>query len=105
MIRRPPRSTLFPYTTLFRSRVASKNHVKTAHPAGGGLSFSGLAAASPSPDFSVRTYGLHLLSTTRFAYDEIHSQPTRGRDPGRQPGDAAALCAAQIGRASCRERV
>src|SRR5258708_15843874 len=24
MIRRPPRSTLFPYTTLFRSRLASK---------------------------------------------------------------------------------
>src|SRR5437870_10959352 len=24
MIRRPPRSTLFPYTTLFRSRVASE---------------------------------------------------------------------------------
>src|SRR5687767_15309288 len=24
MIRRPPRSTLFPYTTLFRSRVSSK---------------------------------------------------------------------------------
>src|SRR5256885_9652280 len=25
MIRRPPRSTLFPYTTLFRSRVLKKN--------------------------------------------------------------------------------
>src|SRR2546430_8369721 len=25
MIRRPPRSTLFPYTTLFRSRVDSQN--------------------------------------------------------------------------------
>src|SRR5256885_14711672 len=25
MIRRPPRSTLFPYTTLFRSRLAMKN--------------------------------------------------------------------------------
>src|SRR5437870_9702806 len=25
MIRRPPRSTLFPYTTLFRSRVASSH--------------------------------------------------------------------------------
>src|SRR3712207_7830647 len=25
MIRRPPRSTLFPYTTLFRSRIASVN--------------------------------------------------------------------------------
>src|SRR2546422_4786050 len=27
MIRRPPRSTLFPYTTLFRSRTASYLHV------------------------------------------------------------------------------
>src|SRR2546430_1992460 len=26
MIRRPPRSTLFPYTTLFRSRVRLRNH-------------------------------------------------------------------------------
>src|SRR5258705_1425737 len=26
MIRRPPRSTLFPYTTLFRSQTLSKNH-------------------------------------------------------------------------------
>src|SRR3712207_9332184 len=26
MIRRPPRSTLFPYTTLFRSRVEVENH-------------------------------------------------------------------------------
>src|SRR3712207_6946859 len=27
MIRRPPRSTLFPYTTLFRSDVARRGHV------------------------------------------------------------------------------
>src|SRR2546425_9011324 len=26
MIRRPPRSTLFPYTTLFRSVLAAENH-------------------------------------------------------------------------------
>src|SRR3712207_7624220 len=26
MIRRPPRSTLFPYTTLFRSKVAQRAH-------------------------------------------------------------------------------
>src|SRR2546430_7409624 len=26
MIRRPPRSTLFPYTTLFRSRLVAGNH-------------------------------------------------------------------------------
>src|SRR3989454_6559433 len=29
MIRRPPRSTLFPYTTLFRSKVA--HHLRVAH--------------------------------------------------------------------------
>src|SRR3989440_13060648 len=37
MIRRPPRSTLFPYTTLFRSRVeppalASRGRVQRDHP-------------------------------------------------------------------------
>src|SRR4051794_41696005 len=31
MIRPPPRSTLFPYTTLFRSRYAAMEHVLDAH--------------------------------------------------------------------------
>src|SRR2546427_9357060 len=31
MIRRPPRSTLFPYTTLFRSRLADLPHDERAH--------------------------------------------------------------------------
>src|SRR2546422_8312688 len=30
MIRRPPRSTLFPYTTLFRSRLRARNEWKFA---------------------------------------------------------------------------
>src|SRR5258708_25961034 len=30
MIRRPPRSTLFPYTTLFRSRITSPRHQRAA---------------------------------------------------------------------------
>src|SRR2546429_1193618 len=30
MIRRPPRSTLFPYTTLFRSRIRPRGHGNTA---------------------------------------------------------------------------
>src|SRR3712207_8862734 len=33
MIRRPPRSTLFPYTTLFRSDVAATDHVTFPKPA------------------------------------------------------------------------
>src|SRR5687767_15775550 len=31
MLRRPPRSTLFPYTTLFRSRPYAFHDVKTRH--------------------------------------------------------------------------
>src|SRR2546430_14377706 len=30
MIRRPPRSTLFPYTTLFRSQKLPQHHLKTS---------------------------------------------------------------------------
>src|SRR3712207_7927883 len=42
MIRRPPRSTLFPYTTLFRSRIG-------ASLADGGVSaMAAVAASSPS---------------------------------------------------------
>src|SRR2546427_6567006 len=36
MIRRPPRSTLFPYTTLFRSTAAALGQL-LPEPAGGGL--------------------------------------------------------------------
>src|SRR5256885_6664959 len=32
MIRRPPRSTLFPYTTLFRSRLAEASRDEREHP-------------------------------------------------------------------------
>src|SRR2546426_12259841 len=32
MIRRPPRSTLFPYTTLFRSRPRRRADVRFGHP-------------------------------------------------------------------------
>src|SRR2546430_5516747 len=31
MIRRPPRSTLFPYTTLFRSRHRARRHFRADH--------------------------------------------------------------------------
>src|SRR2546430_3360148 len=44
MIRRPPRSTLFPYTTLFRSRARSSR--RTRRP-GGGCSTSTSRAPSP----------------------------------------------------------
>src|SRR2546422_2206078 len=36
MIRRPPRSTLFPYTTLFRSRQVGEVHLLAGHRSGEG---------------------------------------------------------------------
>src|SRR2546429_6844178 len=39
MIRRPPRSTLFPYTTLFRSIVANDDGARAKHGAGVGQRF------------------------------------------------------------------
>src|SRR2546425_3598580 len=44
MIRRPPRSTLFPYTTLFRSR--SDRRLRRHHFRGGSNSSMGLPAGS-----------------------------------------------------------
>src|SRR3712207_7086322 len=37
MIRRPPRSTLFPYTTLFRSDVGDDQQVQRGEPLGHGV--------------------------------------------------------------------
>src|SRR2546430_7053227 len=51
MIRRPPRSTLFPYTTLFRSepvdRIAQHGRVQVA--AGAGVDLHHRAAGAPDP--------------------------------------------------------
>src|SRR5690242_10244800 len=43
LIRRPPRSTLFPYTTLFRSRAAADGEVGVAHLRGDGAPGQALA--------------------------------------------------------------
>src|SRR2546430_17508951 len=48
MIRRPPRSTLFPYTTLFRSATGFTGNVQVAieaNPGGGTLSGTATVAA------------------------------------------------------------
>src|SRR5256885_7156504 len=50
MIRRPPRSTLFPYTTLFRSRApCCKNVAPRAHQLRGSRRCSDVAVAPPPP--------------------------------------------------------
>src|SRR3989441_10770757 len=98
MIRRPPRSTLFPYTTLFRSRM--RPH------------------ASRHDDLFQR----RIAGTLSDAVDGAFDLPGPGLDRGervghREPEVVMAVRAEhdavgvrntlvhEIGRASCRERV
>src|SRR5258708_11585050 len=46
MIRRPPRSTLFPYTTLFRSQCSFQSHRSIFYPRPHRISLGGLQARS-----------------------------------------------------------
>src|SRR5258705_7151946 len=62
MIRRPPRSTLFPYTTLFRS----SGRQSPLHPRGGGEPRSaprrGRRRSAPRADARRRAHGPHAVA-------------------------------------------
>src|SRR5260370_41442762 len=54
MIRRPPRSTLFPYTTLFRSLSGSRGVIRADTPAELRTALARVAALLESPDVAQR---------------------------------------------------
>src|SRR3712207_7979824 len=62
MIRRPPRSTLFPYTTLFRSFITNKDTVKNTVP-----------TSSPK-SILVELFVIVCLKTFKFV-DNLRSNP------------------------------
>src|SRR3712207_8548487 len=70
MIRRPPRSTLFPYTTLFRSgglaNIASRGAQRTRHP----VSFQ-VDAVIPAGD--VEFYGRRLAAARDLNFRVTHT--------------------------------
>src|SRR5687768_18284237 len=78
MIRRPPRSTLFPYTTLFRSRVG-------VHGAGRGAHVQGdLGAHARSEEHTSELQSrLHLVCRLLLEKKKRKalSQPTTSRKP------------------------
>src|SRR2546430_14284640 len=99
MIRRPPRSTLFPYTTLFRSRVILATQLLVIFPGTPQRKVVAPGVAEPA-----KSVGAHAF---------------KGRDRSHGPGANQAplritldlhreqehLEQDEIGRASCRERV
>src|SRR3712207_9209612 len=98
MIRRPPRSTLFPYTTLFRSRtgdnclLATKVQLPIEGPVREGVGLLG------SPAFEIPR------SVARDGSFDHYKGPEEL--PGRLTAkNRYNLRTMEIGRASCRERV
>src|SRR2546422_10290932 len=109
MIRRPPRSTLFPYTTLFRSRVLAlacggddparldlPDRVRGLHQAAEGLERHNETAAhgaahAAGPEIA----HVVLLTDAGELAGEAEGEAVRRDRAGR----------GEIGRASCRERV
>src|SRR2546422_11072728 len=117
MIRRPPRSTLFPYTTLFRSRLRSA-------PPQHSLGLRGdaeLIAKARTRHLPFPRYAHHAVESSR----EGRSGAAHGFDLRQAKGRAASIRRIfsrsnsllmlrsatkdfsrwEIGRASCRERV
>src|SRR2546426_1425249 len=68
MIRRPPRSTLFPYTTLFRSHVLSPARVAQHYFAG-----SGQGAILDRGNPSTGAFGFELNGATDVTRSEEHT--------------------------------
>src|SRR5689334_24960049 len=79
MIRRPPRSTLFPYTTLFRSgggRPQVEDRAAHGQPGKVGLCFAERAENNPWPSpFDRPTVMLMALEAPRIIVDQLAREP------------------------------
>src|SRR2546421_11312396 len=100
MIRRPPRSTLFPYTTLFRSTQFID--ATEAAPM--------VARASNAPVFTFFDvdlgYGEVGGDVSSFASEgQVAGAMALRIIGGEKPKDIPVVRGTKIGRASCRERV
>src|SRR2546422_8968572 len=102
MIRRPPRSTLFPYTTLFRSISLTERGRASMLVFTTGTDHTGHLPAALDWDVLAHTEGTLVFYMPVGALDSITASLT---SLGRDPREAAILVEHEIGRASCRERV
>src|SRR5256885_14158035 len=82
MIRRPPRSTLFPYTTLFRSRELSRVE-----------SFSGVHAIA---EFAHADRGQHSVFSQRLQRGRARPECHCAIIPSEHPGGDVRISAAAI---------
>src|SRR2546423_10790290 len=83
MIRRPPRSTLFPYTTLFRSREVRRTV--------GGVERSAEPGAPGAEDQNVRFDGVDHHASCFGRPDPWKGAPGTGRDDARSEEHTSEL--------------
>src|SRR2546425_10296999 len=97
MIRRPPRSTLFPYTTLFRSLIEGRfEHPNIITMTVDALFNWARKSALWPMSFGLACCAIEMMATVASRYDIDRFGAGVFRATPRQ---------SEIGRASCRERV
>src|SRR3989441_13045671 len=94
MIRRPPRSTLFPYTTLFRSDIILVGEMRDLET---------VAIAIETAETGHLVFGTLHTTTAASTVDRIIDQFPADRQAQIRVMLSESL--KEIGRASCRERV
>src|SRR2546427_7664429 len=90
MIRRPPRSTLFPYTTLFRSRRFGRIHGHSSYTLREGLTARDEAAALPASVLSARAAAAARPAGRGDSLPHGRRDRDGGRVPARVRGTAAS---------------
>src|SRR3712207_9474670 len=98
MIRRPPRSTLFPYTTLFRSRAVEAAHEARA----AGFEHVNLDLIYGTPGETDADWAASLDAVLAAPVDHVSAYALIVEEGTRL---ARRIDRGEIGRASCRERV
>src|SRR2546423_11432721 len=102
MIRRPPRSTLFPYTTLFRSSRRSALHARHALRVGDGARSAGIRSEEHTSELQSLAYlvcRLLLEKKKKLAHRQ-HVRPSHivppHRDQQSSPGSVRYTCTAPL---------
>src|SRR2546429_3414095 len=79
MIRRPPRSTLFPYTTLFRSQTAAITFAGSCAPTGSGSGTLTVTTSTTGSNPDADGYTVTVDGTTSQARSEEHTSELQSR--------------------------
>src|SRR2546426_9755286 len=98
MIRRPPRSTLFPYTTLFRSHAWPGNVRELQN-------VIEHAVVLLEPGAEVRPEDIPFIESAATDPEKLADEEPEGDEASYYSARDRLLARFEIGRASCRERV